>query len=778
MISKTQIALEYAYRRCDEDADCSVFWVHADNQATLTADYKTIGEKLGVSVDDEAMLKEVRNRIEARPPWVMIIDNADDLELFIEDGQTNTTFHRFLPQDFGGSILWTTRDGSIAGTLVGPRQSISVRTMTNDEAVLLLVRLRNDSSITDAAGLDALLEELEYLPLAVSQATVFMRNTSMSIKDYLGLLSRSKSRWDVLKKSNYDRHRRPVVSNSILETWRISIQRIQEESEMSYRILHAIAFLGSQDIPHELVVAASREIVGPTPSDDDKEARARLSKIIDQELDLEVNEAISRLQKFSLLSMVRENGARRGYDMHKLVQEAVRYGLAMEENSEGNRGEAYFAKVAVHIVWSTFPMWKPELRALGDQYLPHARHIARWAELSGMRLKLAAVTDNVLTSLLYSGRLGEMEAAAQLSLNLRQETLGDHDKRTLGSKYELANVYHHQRLYKKAEIILRELVGTSQQVLGYEDSVTLNSKVLLAGTYAQQRQCEEAEPLAAETLAILQQKCEEDGLDLVEAKSVLAYIYEQQSRWEEADLLRLEGLKTSQRQLGEEHYNTLSCARALIRNRISQRQWEEVVPEVRALLQVHQRVLGEDDPATLDCMGCLAKTHSGQKKWESAEALQRGILETKQRVFGEHPGTTDTMQELADIYCRQGQYKKAEPLQRQVLEIRQRLLGEEHSGTLTAMRDLAWTYYEQGRYDSAEILHSQGLEIRRRVLGDEHSWTQSAMNDLAKIYSQQGRFHRRKDSGNLSATFNGVQLATHTLIQSRPRSVSLMLEAI
>lgn len=743
MNSKTQIALEYAYRRCDEDADCSVFWVHADNEATFTADYKTIGEKLGVSVEGKSMLEEVRKRIEARPPWAMVVDNADDLKLFIEDGQTNTTFHRFLPQDFGGSILWTTRDGNIAGTLVGPRQSISVHTMTNDEAVLLLARLRNDLSTTDEDGLDALLEELEHLPLAVSQAAAFMRHTSMSIKDYLGLLSRGKSRWDLLKRSSYDRHRRPVVSNSILETWRISIQRIRHESDVSYRILHVIAFLSSQDIPHELVVAASREIVGPTLSDDDEDARARPSKVTDYELDLEVHEAISRLQKFSFLSMVRGNGACRGYDMHKLVQEAVRYGLATEENSECNRGKAYFAKIAVHIVWSTFPKSKPELWALCDRYLPHARQIARWAELSGMKLKVAAVSDDIFNSLYRLSRFGEMEAAAQLSLNLRQETLGDHDKRTLGSKYGLARIYYYQRQHKKSEMILRELVETSQQVLGDEDSVRLKSKVLLARVYSRQGHWDDAEPLAAEALATVQQKWGEDGPEVVPAKNTLARVYEQQKRWEDAELLRLEALKSAQRSLGKEHFITLSYMRGLIRNRIAQGQCGEIEPEVKALLRVHQRKLGEDNLDTLECMSYLADTYSGQKKWENAEALQREILKAKQRHLGEQdPATIDTMADLARVYFNQGQYDKAEPLERQALEIQRRFLGDEHLDTLIFMTNLARTYCKQGRYDAIETLDSRVLEIRRRLFGEEDSGTLDSMANLASTYHGQGRYDK------------------------------------
>jgi hypothetical protein len=81
---ETQIALNYAYRRCDTDKECCVFWVHADSEATFSADYKTIGQKLGVNdqLKGSRFLDAVRAAIEAKPRWLMVIDNADDLRLF------------------------------------------------------------------------------------------------------------------------------------------------------------------------------------------------------------------------------------------------------------------------------------------------------------------------------------------------------------------------------------------------------------------------------------------------------------------------------------------------------------------------------------------------------------------------------------------------------------------------------------------------------------------------------------------------------------------------
>ncbi|KAL6790191.1 hypothetical protein GGI42DRAFT_337259 [Trichoderma sp. SZMC 28013] len=115
-------------------------------------------------------------------------------------------------------ILWTSRDAHIRGTLVGPSQGIKVPPMTRDEATTLLAAASGDKSAVEDAGIDRLLEELQRLPLAVSQAGAYIRRTSMTTKEYLDLLMQGSSRWDLLKMNDFDRHRRPEVSNSVLKT--------------------------------------------------------------------------------------------------------------------------------------------------------------------------------------------------------------------------------------------------------------------------------------------------------------------------------------------------------------------------------------------------------------------------------------------------------------------------------------------------------------------------------------------------------------------------------
>jgi hypothetical protein len=200
--------------------------------------------------------------------------------------------------------------------------------MAMDEATKLLAATRGDLPIPGEAGVDGILEELQCLPLAVSQAGAYMRRMSMTAEEYLSRLKQSNSRWEVLRVSDTDRHRRPEVSNSVLETWKITTERIRTENEISYRILHVISYADSQDIPHELIAAAANQFNHGSKNDQAKQnSDMQVSK-------LEVLAAVARLKEFSFLRLRQTHDGRRSYEMNKLVQEALRYGLSIHSPIE------------------------------------------------------------------------------------------------------------------------------------------------------------------------------------------------------------------------------------------------------------------------------------------------------------------------------------------------------------------------------------------------------------------------------------------------------------
>ncbi|KAH7308398.1 hypothetical protein B0I35DRAFT_441827, partial [Stachybotrys elegans] len=133
----------------------------------------------------------------------MILDNADDLRLFEVGKQAGgynmkDTLRKYIPCAANETVLWTSRDAHIAGTFVGARRGIEVQSMAIDEATMLLARAKGDPSAIDEVkdkeeGVDALLEDLQRLPLAISQAGAYMRRMSMTAKEYLSLLRQGKT---------------------------------------------------------------------------------------------------------------------------------------------------------------------------------------------------------------------------------------------------------------------------------------------------------------------------------------------------------------------------------------------------------------------------------------------------------------------------------------------------------------------------------------------------------------------------------------------------------
>ncbi|CAG7562668.1 unnamed protein product [Fusarium equiseti] len=727
---KTQIALDYAYRRCDADKECSIFWVHADSEATFLADYKTIGKKLGVDqrLDGTDLLDAVRNKIEEQSKWLMILDNADELKLFgvgqQQEGTENQDFREYVPSQ--GTVLWTSRDAHIGGTLVGASRSIQVQSMAMDEATILLATTRGDLPIAVGDGVDRLLEELQCLPLAVSQAGTYMRRMSMTAEEYLSLLKQGKSRWEVLKVSDTDRHRRPEVSNSVLETWRISTERIRAESEMSYRILHVIAYVDSQDIPHELIAAAAK-----LPTHGSKDAQFEKSSAV-QVTELEVLAAVARLMEFSYLRLRQTEDGERSYEMHKLVREALQYGLRIHssidkvmgrllgDDQEAPHAEALYSRRALLVVDDLFPIFEQALWARCDQYLTHAIRVGEWAEISGTEIETARLFERVSYFLHDRGRWREKESVDSRAWDLRREVLGEKHPDTISSLEGLGVTYFGQGQYAKAQEIAIKVLGFRQEVLGtHPDTIRAISD--LGATYLGQGRYDEAKKLQDEALRLRQEMLGEKHPDTISSMACIGQIYQTLGQYKEAQDIAIQVLELRQEVLGKHHPHTIMSMANLGVTYQTQGRYEEAYDLATKVLQLRKEVLGEKHPDATRTMADLGTIHHAQGQYEEAEKLHTEVLELRQETLGDrHPDTIISMASVAVIYHQQGQYSKALELHQTTLDLRRQVLGEDHPDTMQSVANVASTYHQLGQYSKSLELHQSNLDSRRKVLGENH----------------------------------------------------------
>ncbi|KAL6804785.1 P-loop containing nucleoside triphosphate hydrolase protein [Trichoderma sp. SZMC 28013] len=720
---KTQIALSYAYQRCNK-RNCSVFWVHADSEATFSQDYKTIAQAFGIDqqLKSEELYEAVRDRIAAQPDWVLILDNADDLRLFGVNqapGQTKSLF-QYIPRASTGTVLWTSRDAHITGTLVGSTRGIEVARMKSDEAETLLKITGNLEMGRETSEVIALLEELQWLPLAITQAGAYMRRTSTSAKEYSSLLVQSKRRWDILKANEFDRHRRPSMLNNVLETWSISIDRLRQEDEIAYNILNVLAYVANQNIPHELITTI-----------------LKLSDIQPERLDAEATKAITRMKEFSFLGMQRMEDGGRSYEMHKLVQEAARYGLSLWKPSVFDKvpskkeGQGYFSGIAVQVILDLFPVSEPKPWTQCEKYLAHAVQIGDWADLNEKQAEISQLFKRVSEFLGDRGRWREKELVDKKGLEFDRKTWGDTHQDTITSMVHLENTYFKQGRYKEAEILGAQVLHLRREIFGDKHPETIADIHNLATSYQGQGRYTEAEALQAQVINLRREILGDTHSDTIMSMNNLAMIYYGQRRYKEAEALAAQVVHLRRETMGDRNIETINAMGNLAAIYQEQGRYTEAEAFHAQVLDLKREILGDKHPDTITSMNHLAVAYLQQRRYKEAEALTTQTVHLRREtVGGRDPNTITEMGNLATIYDGQGRYTEAEALQAQVLDLKREILGKEHPDTLLSMQNLAITWKKQGRHNDALTLMEECVQSRRSILGPEHPATVSSAKTL------------------------------------------------
>ena len=259
-------------------------------------------------------------RSEANGRWLMILDNADD-ETFLlgqvtdppsqDHSMTSGTapLSRFIPQTPHGSVLVTSRNRLAAFKLVGNRHNvIEVNPMDEGDA---LEMLKAKISVDRSTERDAkrLLQDLGYIPLAISQAAAYInaRTMRMTVTKYLAIFRENEAnRTKLLNEDSGDLRRDPGVPNAVITTWQISFDQIRHDRPSATELLSLMSVLDPRGIP-EFLLSRGYDTV------------------------LEFEDALAPLIDFSLITT---ETSREAFNMHPLVQLATRKWLTLRGDLE------------------------------------------------------------------------------------------------------------------------------------------------------------------------------------------------------------------------------------------------------------------------------------------------------------------------------------------------------------------------------------------------------------------------------------------------------------
>ncbi|KAA8895944.1 hypothetical protein FN846DRAFT_301079 [Sphaerosporella brunnea] len=720
-VGKTQDVLEYVYTF--KDSPVSVFWVHAGSTARFEQDYRKLARAVELPGWDDAK-KDIRPIVKEwlESPksgnWILVLDNADNAANFFSTDESTASdgLASFVPQGAKGTVVVTTRTREVADQLAG-MNILSKDVMETDQAEQLFIQHYPATTDHERESILLLLRVLHNLPLAIIHVAAYLRrNPTFSPSKYINLFNSTRdSQMHFLSKPFSDL-RRGATAETVLATFSITFRQIQEQSPLSGSLLKLIACIDRQSIPHELLADSGFEGAND---------------------EFTLNEAISKLLNFSLLTTVQNGSA---YEIHSLVHVSIAAFLTQRQEMDAvQRWTAeLFARLLPNGEVHNWPFWRV--------YFPHASALASKITKDADTLHTAAIYNLMSGYLLAIGRYREAEGLARKSTKVRTHLLGQEHPDTLISMDNLAMTYMGQRRWREAEELQVKVIQTRKRVLGQEHPATLTSMNDLASTYLSQGRLREAEELQVKVIQTRKRVLGQEHPDTLTSMNDLASTYWNQGWLREAEELNVKVMQTRKRVLGQEHPDTLTSMNNLASTYSNQGRLREAEELNVKVMQTRKRVLGQEHPVTLISMNNLATTYMDQKRWREAEELQVKVMQTSKRVLGqEHPATLTSMNDLASTYLNQGRLREAEELNVKVMQTRKRVLGQEHPDTLTSMNNLASTYVDQERWREAEELNVKVMQTRKRVLGQEHPVTLISMNNLASTYWNQGRLREAEE---------------------------------
>ncbi|KAJ5231012.1 hypothetical protein N7489_011720 [Penicillium chrysogenum] len=579
-VGKSRLAIEYCHRVRQESPDTWVFWVHASNAARCEESLRRLADRAkipGRQDRNSNIFQLFGNWLQDGKigKWILVLDNVDDDELLREplttriEAQANTPRHaptqpplRYLLESSNGSIIITSRNKAVAMEITGHKKSlIDVQPMNKAEA-LGLMQKKLDSS-AERECLAQLVEELEFMPLAIVQAASYIthRSPRCSVSQYLEKLRRNDHQaTKLLNHEGKHTHRDWEAKNSILLTWQISFDHIRQIRQSAADLLSLMSFYDWQGIPGDLLRVQdidrnqesliSPEKVMEASSEEDRDCSSEPDEDDDFESD------IAMLRDYSLITLGEHSMV---FIMHRLVQLTVRTWL----KSYGQLEE--WKERFINKLHDEFPTGEYENWERCQSLFPHVRSaVLHRPKSQGSLRNWAALLYKGAWYATKCGSISVAEDMAAMSRKQRMKIGGAEDEDTLDSTAMLAEAYRLEGRWEEAEQLFVQVMETSKTKLGVDHPATLASMANLASTLWNQGRWEEAEQLEVQVLETRKTKLGADHPSTLTSMANLAFTWESTGQYAKAiDLLRTCVVK-QQRVLGLAHPHTRSNDNTLL----------------------------------------------------------------------------------------------------------------------------------------------------------------------------------------------------------------------
>ena len=694
-----------------------MLWVYGGNIARYYQGYKRIAQLLEIEGWDDpaaSILELVCDWFSGtKSDYLLVIDNADNVEHWWPGmykttgslGNPSVNFSDYIPKDTVNShILITTRDSRVARPHVSNAATLAVEPMTKDEAkVLLRSKLeRKDFGREEDTKASNLLEELDYIPLAISQAAAFImqnRDKGTTIANYVDAL-RGGEADEFLHEELHDTRRHMDSANSVARTWLLSYKKIEQQKPRAAELLCFLAMFDRQSIPMFI---------------------------------LKLPELITSLGVLQAFNLVTSRAGSQSFQIHRLVQRFVH--ILLQRNGTLQKWQAK----ALACVSEDYPTeigvaeWP-----ICDALAPHVHVLTGYRyETTEARLDLAHLLCWAADFDIERGMYKQALRRARQSLELFTELVDRRDERLVASTWLYGRLRYYEAqstadLDAAAGLLERSLKTSKYPSLNYAESA-----FELAHLYydqCNQDRCLKMGKASYECWAKLEGPNSVRTLD-----NLHDYALELAMLGKEADGIAMwqEILDRCPASDAAENTKTVFKGRSIAG--IAEFQGDSAVAEdfYAKLITICEGMYHPDHVHVFDYRLSHAEQVMRQGRLDEAIALSEAILGRCDNT-SEWRIRASCLQTIAECHRLSGDYNK-ELLNRQdTLELHERKLGPNHKETVDATEALADCFVNKHQPHRAMDLYVRLVAWRTSNLGKCHADTVRAVECLGICHANMG----------------------------------------
>jgi tetratricopeptide (TPR) repeat protein len=592
---------------------------------------------------------------------------------------------------------------------------VDVGEMTENEGMALLKsKLHRKVAYTEDEAIE-LVKAAECMPLAISQiaARISADYPRFGLSQAIEKLKdpdQDTSR--LLEGSVHESNRDVRRTNSIVKSWHMNFQYVQERNRSAARLFSLMCLFDRQDIPKALLAGHYGEEVtaglAPNPRHLSLWKRIRRRSLRRHSKRTKENKGVINNSHSAFdddwhvlnnLMLIKTSLDGCHFSMHRLIQHTTRRWL--ELNGEM---QAWMQK-HIMIMFQYFPKPSSDTWEVCDYLLPHAQQAVKYRPSDAPTLRLWAPLIHTLGQ--YVSSKGNKSAAEQL-----------------------------HRLALEGLLV----------VVGEHHEVTLRCLQNLGGEVNALRRPAEAEPIYRRAWEGRRALLGEDHVDTLQSANSLGSVLNSLKRYDEGDAMHARVIEGYERTFGPTHNETLTILSILQFGHAMDGRFDKCAELCRRTQVADKEIYGEESDEYLEHMQALGGLENLQGRHAEAEEILQEVVRLRVERFNyHHRDTIASINYLCDALAKQGKLDEALGWYRHVEDAYPDLDRKTQEAALESLDHLARVLAQLGQLGEAETLARYMIDERERLLEPDDSYTLLGYHTLADILTQREQLQSALD---------------------------------